>query len=77
MLMEKDGIRIDVLSVPDQARYKRLGYVVVIAVDVAPPAELGPDTDPALEPTPEAANEEAIQDVNESKAGSKTKESKK
>jgi hypothetical protein len=66
MYLEKDGIRVEVIGVQDAARLRGLGYREVIE-------ELNPEPAPAPEPTPDQQNADAIQAVNESDSGSKTK----
>lgn len=66
MFLEKDGIRVEVLSPIDVARLKSLGYRE--ATDAAEPVKAD---------SAEQANADAVKAVNESDSGSKTKISKK
>jgi hypothetical protein len=61
MILEKDGITIDVSHPSDVARYKKLGYVE--AKD-APPVEVTRTDEVAPEKTPEEKNADAIAEAN-------------
>lgn len=78
MKLHKDGIQIEVFNGADETRFKRLGYLEVVrAVQAAPPPPVAPEPEPEPDITPEAENADAIEKVNTSKAGSKTKGSSK
>ena len=68
-LMEKDGIRQEVVSQSDVARLKSLGYKLVKEVPAEPvePVEAVIE----IEPSPEAKNKAAIEEVNKPKKAGK------